>query len=197
MIARREQLSAAECQQAAEAFRASLPALLAKTGLAGRPLHVAVYAAMRQEADLSLACQDLADAGHEIYYPAVRGRGAAASLVFARLPAGQPAGEFLKPGCFGVCEPPEDSWLTELPRFDLILLPGLAFDRQGNRLGWGRAFYDRLLASLPVKPCLAGVCYPFQIMPDGVPCQPADQPVDWLLTPVEQIPCRRFNEKIT
>lgn len=192
MIARREQLSAAECQQAAEAFRSSLPVLLAKTGLAGRLLHIAAYAAMRQEADLRLACQDLAAAGHEVYFPAVRGRGAAAHLVFARLPKNKTISDFLRPGCFGVCEPPEDSWQTELPKFDLILLPGLAFDRNGNRLGWGRAFYDRLIASLPVRPCLAGACYPFQIVPDSVPCQLSDQPVDWLLTPDEQIPCQHF-----
>lgn len=191
MTARREQLTAAECQLAAEGFRSSLSALLHKTGLAGRQLLIAAYAAMRQEADLSLACRDLTAAGHAVYFPAVRGRGGAAHLVFARLPDGQPVNEFLKPGCFGVCEPPETSWLAELPLFDLILLPGLAFDRQGNRLGWGRAFYDKLISSIEVKPCLAGVCYPFQIMPDGVPCQPTDQPVDWLLTPDEQIPCRQ------
>ncbi|HAL73918.1 MAG TPA: 5-formyltetrahydrofolate cyclo-ligase [Clostridiales bacterium] len=195
MIARREQMTAEECQLAAEGFRSSLPELLFKTGLGGRRLRIAAYAAMRQEADLSLACQDLAAAGHDIYFPAVRGRGAAAQLVFAKLPDGLPINQFLQPGCFGVCEPPEASWMTELPHFDMILLPGLAFDRQGNRLGWGRAFYDRLLASLQVKPCLAGVCYPFQIVPDSVPSKPTDFPVDWLLIPEDQIHCNSFMKK--
>ena len=190
MTASREQLSAEDCLRAAEGFRRCLPRLIEKSGLAGRPLRVAVYAAMRMEADLSLVCEDLVNAGHEIYYPAVQGRGASARLVFARLPEGVTAVDFLKPGCFGVSEPAADCWLDDAPQFDLMLLPGLAFDLAGNRLGWGRAFYDRLISRMPRRPVLAGVCYPFQILPEGVPCQETDQPVDWLLTPEQPLPCQ-------
>jgi 5-formyltetrahydrofolate cyclo-ligase len=70
----------------------------------------------------------------------------------------------------------------------LILVPGLAFDRLGNRLGRGAGYYDRFLesffASYPEKRdeiTLAGVCHSFQIV-ERVPVAAHDIPVDCLLT---------------
>lgn len=197
MIVRREQLTPLDLRLAAEGFRRNLPAFLKNLDLPPRPLRLAVYAAMRHEADLAMACTELALQGHEIYYPAVQGRGVNARLVFACLPAGSQTSDFLVPGCFGVSEPPPASWLAEIPHFDLMLMPGLAFDRSGNRLGWGRAFYDRLIPALPGRPLLVGVCYPFQIVADQVPCTPDDQRVDWLLTPDQFISCQESLEKLT
>ena len=97
--------------------------------------------------------------------------------------------DFLVPGRFGIAEPPPGSWLTELPELDLILVPGVAFDRQGGRIGWGRAFYDRLLQALPGRPVRVGVCYPFQIVADSLPLEPGDEPMDWLLTPQGYFRC--------
>ena len=190
MIERRALLTPDECNTASNGFRISLPALLAELGLAGRPLRLGVYSAIRNEADLSLACHDLLLGPHpvELYYPAVQGRGELARLAFGMLPPGVAPENFLVCGKFGVCEPPPSSWLAELPHLDLVLMPGLAFDRHGNRLGWGRAFYDRLIPQLPGRPVLAGVCYDFQIVPEGVPCDTGDLPVDWLLTPHGYLP---------
>lgn len=185
MIEKRAQLTADECLSASNGFRASLPALLAALGLGVRTLRLGVYSAIRQEADLSLACHDLllGPQPAELYYPAVQGRGELARLTFGMLPPGILPENFLVCGKFGICEPPPTAWLAEPPHLDLVLLPGLAFDRHGNRLGWGRAFYDRLIPKLPDRPVLAGVCYDFQIVPEGVPCDTGDLPVDWLLTP--------------
>lgn len=200
MIERREALSQAACQQAALAFRRTLPRMLENLGLTSgdryRPLRVATYSAIRGEADLSLACQDLADSrGAERYYPAISGRGNAARLVFGQLPQGVRPEDFLVTGHFGVAEPPKESWLNEPPELDIVFLPGLAFDRFGNRLGWGRAFYDNLIPKLPGKPLLIGVCHTFQIIDGNVPCNEYDRPVGWLLTPDGDRPGHRDNRR--
>ena len=62
---------------------------------------------------------------------------------------------------------------------DLLLIPALAFDRQGYRLGRGKGFYDRYLEGHQVK--AMGVCFMDQVL-ETVFAQEHDQPVDWLLT---------------
>lgn len=72
----------------------------------------------------------------------------------------------------------------------LVLMPGLAFDPQGNRLGYGGGFYDRFLADEPAHPTVA-LCYDFQLVAHLEP-QPHDLPVDVVLSqpiPVLLPPC--------
>ena len=64
---------------------------------------------------------------------------------------------------------------------DVILVPGLAFTRAGQRLGRGGGFYDRLLARLPAVTWKIGVCFEVQIS-DAVPSEPHDVTVDCVMT---------------
>jgi 5-formyltetrahydrofolate cyclo-ligase len=61
------------------------------------------------------------------------------------------AGEIVT-GKFGVREPASRCAEIPLERFDLVLVPGVAFDLSGNRLGRGQGFYDRLLEKIPAEP---------------------------------------------
>ena len=76
---------------------------------------------------------------------------------------------------FGIGEPigPE---FTDLEKVDLIIVPGVAFDRQNNRMGRGRGFYDRLLKSTP-NAYKVGVGFDFQLV-ESVPVEPFDVPMD-------------------
>jgi 5-formyltetrahydrofolate cyclo-ligase len=86
----------------------------------------------------------------------------------------------LQPGQFGILEPPFH-WPALPPnQLDLILVPGIAFDLDGQRLGRGRGFYDRLLTHVRSTKC--GVAFDFQVEPK-VPSEPHDVRVDFLLTP--------------
>ena len=61
---------------------------------------------------------------------------------------------------------------------DVMLVPGMAFDACGNRLGRGKGYYDRFLSSLSTpRPKLLGVCFDFQKV-DVVPTESCDIPVD-------------------
>jgi len=83
-------------------------------------------------------------------------------------------------GKFGVSEPLPGCEEIPLNRFDLVLVPGLAFDLSGNRLGRGRGFYDRILAAASGVKC--GVAYDFQLL-EKIPTEPHDARVNFIFTP--------------
>lgn len=88
----------------------------------------------------------------------------------------------LRPGRYGVLEPPAQAAVTRLEEGDLVLVPGVAFDRAGNRLGRGQGFYDRAFpASAPRPPLLIGVAYEIQLV-EAVPHAEPDRRVEGVVT---------------
>jgi len=83
-------------------------------------------------------------------------------------------------GKFGVREPAANCAEIPLAKFDLVLVPGVAFDLAGNRLGRGLGFYDRLLEKTSGVKC--GVGYDFQLL-EKIPSEPHDAKVDFIFTP--------------
>ena len=80
-------------------------------------------------------------------------------------------------GDFNIMEPQNEPYKGG---FDLIVVPGVAFDRKGNRLGRGRGYYDRFLAKHPdVK--RIGICFDFQLV-DEVPAEPFDIRMDEVIS---------------
>lgn len=83
-------------------------------------------------------------------------------------------------GKFGILEPAPTCQIADLKRLDLILVPGVAFDWQGHRLGRGKGFYDRLLAGVSGKTC--GVAFDQQLV-STLPVEPHDVRLNCILTP--------------
>lgn len=83
-------------------------------------------------------------------------------------------------GKFGVSEPQPDCEVIPFDHFDLVLVPGVAFDLKGNRLGRGRGFYDRILAETSGIKC--GVAYDFQLL-EEIPADVHDARVNFIFTP--------------
>ena len=81
-------------------------------------------------------------------------------------------------GYMGIPEPTVDGPVAEDPTA-LILMPGLAFDREGHRIGYGGGFYDKFLSREPNHPTVA-LCYEFQMVPH-VETEVFDIPVDLVL----------------
>ena len=83
----------------------------------------------------------------------------------------------LAKGAFGVWEPTRRAWRPARPdSVELVLVPGLAFDRSGHRLGHGLGYFDRFLASLPSTTPTIGLCFDFQLL-DRLPLDPHDRAV--------------------
>lgn len=82
------------------------------------------------------------------------------------------------PGYAGIPEPIADGPEADDPTA-LVLMPGLAFDPEGRRIGYGGGFYDKFLAREPEHPTLA-LCYDFQVFPH-LTTDPWDNPVDTVL----------------
>jgi 5-formyltetrahydrofolate cyclo-ligase len=124
----------------------------------------------------------LADAGAALALPVVAGRGK--PLIMRTYRWGEP----LVAGVWGIREPPPTA--PEVPP-DLLLVPLLAFDRAGARLGYGAGYYDMTIAALRArKPVTAvGVAFAAQELAQ-VPTGPRDARLDLVLTEREIIDCR-------
>jgi 5-formyltetrahydrofolate cyclo-ligase len=166
---RRRALSAAQARAAAEACAEHL---LAEAGIRAAR-RVALYAALPDELPTRPLFEVLAELGIARLLPRQRADG---GLSFARVERW----EDLVPGRHGVPEPPPSAAPVRLGPGDWILVPGLAFDAAGWRLGRGGGVYDRALARLTGPRC-AGLGYAFQLV-ERVPRDSHDRPVDAIVT---------------
>ena len=119
--------------------------------------------------------------GFRLALPAMLGKGK--PLVFR---AWQP-GDAMKSGVWGIAEPKADKPALDP---DILIVPLLAFDRRGWRLGYGGGFYDRTLKGLRARKTVVavGLGYDEQEV-DAVPHLDYDQRLDWVLRPSGPIKC--------
>jgi 5-formyltetrahydrofolate cyclo-ligase len=123
----------------------------------------------------------MANAAHRLCLPVLQGRGK--PLMFREWTRGQPLVERM----WGIREP-TDAAAVVTP--DVLIVPLLAFDSEGWRLGYGGGYYDRTLAELRRvrKVTAIGIAYDEQKV-DAVPHLDYDQRLDWVLTPSGPIRC--------
>ena len=99
-------------------------------------------------------------------------------------------GSELAPGTFGILEPkPENVHPVSLDTVDVIFVPGIVWDREGYRLGWGRGYFDRVIKNLPQHVRSAGLAFNMQLI-GKVPRDQFDVPVDMVVTESRVIRCR-------
>jgi len=79
-------------------------------------------------------------------------------------------------GAYGILEPTGEIF-TNYDLIDVAVIPGVAFDTQGHRLGRGRGYYDRFLANISDNTYKIGLCFPWQIV-ESVPTEENDIPMD-------------------
>ena len=87
--------------------------------------------------------------------------------------------EMMRKGHFGI---PEPQTPTHKGRIDLIIVPGVAFDRHGHRIGRGGGYYDRFLLKHPASVKI-GVCYDFQLRKHSLPQTWRDHKMNRVVTP--------------
>ena len=89
-------------------------------------------------------------------------------------------------GKWGIREPGADAPPVSINEIDFLLIPGVAFDRSGNRLGYGRGYYDKLLSIADPALTRVAAAYSCQIV-EAVPVGPNDQRIDSIITENEII----------
>jgi 5-formyltetrahydrofolate cyclo-ligase len=141
-----------------------------------RAAWVCTYVALPYEVQTWQMIEKMLEAGKRVVVPWVLSTGELA-LCEIREPLAD-----LAPGAFGVLEPVvRNRKSVALDQLDLVLVPGLAFDAQGHRLGHGKGYYDRLLAKLPDGVPTVGLGYDFQLL-KRLPAEPHDRAVTRVLT---------------
>lgn len=135
---------------------------------------VLAYAALRFELDPALVMARAHALGKQLALPRVEGESGE-----LRLHAYMPGDELVESG-FGVREPLPSAPLIAAEQVELVLVPGLAFDVRGYRLGYGKGFYDRLLPTL-ARATRVGLAFELSLLAE-VPNAAHDVPVHALVT---------------
>jgi 5-formyltetrahydrofolate cyclo-ligase len=142
---------------------------------------VSAFSPMKTEINPIPLMRRLADAGAQLALPVVAGKGK--PLIMRAWSFGEP----LASGIWGIREPK-----PEAPEVDpdVLIVPLLAFDRRGHRIGYGAGYYDMTIAALRAKRVTAvGIAFAAQEI-DAVPNTPRDACLDYVLTEREVIDCR-------
>ena len=140
---------------------------------------VAHYLPMRDELSPAPLMRRLTAAGAKSALPRVEDDGSMSFRLWE-------TGDTLVEGPFGLSQPAPEAAIAQ-PSF--VLVPLLAFDALGNRLGYGKGHYDRVLASLRAKgrAFACAIAYKAQML-DTIPSEPHDQPLDWAATEQGSVP---------
>jgi 5-formyltetrahydrofolate cyclo-ligase len=146
-----------------EAYRASATATITEKLLNAdwyeSSTQILVYSAIRSEVNLSAFIEQAWKDGKNLYFPKVEGE----DMEFYRADSW----EHLAPGTFGVMEPVTGERLPRMiPFLTPILVPGVAFSKSGQRIGYGKGYYDKYLTANQKNKRLAaiGIAYAFQIV---------------------------------
>ena len=167
MISRRSQLSLAEVEKSSLQVASYLTQLLPLNV----PQVIMAYYPLGKEIDLTFWLQQYQKRGHTILLPRVEGKNLQA-ISFT-------GPENLTRSEFGVMEPRGSAYPLE--QIEVVIVPGVAFDRSGYRLGFGQGYYDRFLPLLSPQTKLWGVAYHFQIV-ENIGHEVHDWPLQKIIT---------------
>ncbi len=167
MKKRRQELTLDEREQASRLIARALNELdsIKRAGT------IMAYSAIQNEVDLGIFLEEQQRSGKKILLPRVEGD----EMIAVEWQGWQETAR----SSFGIAEPTGLAY--PLQEIDVVLIPGLVFDGNGYRLGYGRGYYDRFLLHLRKDAFKCGVCYEFQVV-DNVSPHEGDIPMHWIVT---------------
>ncbi len=143
---------------------------------------ILLYSPDENEVDTEGLWQEARRQGKYVYYPRVTAD--KQEVEFVRRHDNEP----LIPGVFDILVPPGENLLTSVAQTDLVLIPGVGFDRAGHRLGRGRGYYDRALRDILAGALRVGLAHDYQIV-SHIPIDEHDERVDYIVTEKRLIEC--------
>jgi len=148
-----------------------ISSLLLKHKFYKKACTIAFFSPLPDEPQIWPVIMDAWDKGKHVTLPSVEKN----RLVFRRVFSKKD----LEKGMYGILEPNRTKPMVTVSSLDLVIVPGCAFDKKGNRLGRGKGYYDRFLKTMQ-KPII-GVCYTFRFV-DTLPHGRHDRNVDGVIT---------------
>ena len=142
--------------------------------------NILAYYPFRSEIDTSIIIKDALNCGKEVALPRVGNGGL--DLYYIK-----DLSKDLEPGSYDIMEPiPSRCRPAEPHKMDIVIVPGVGFDRKHNRLGYGGGFYDRLLAGIPRSVPRIALAFDLQVL-DEIPVSGHDLKIDILITESQTI----------
>ena len=133
-----------------------------------------IYLALESEVDTEPVVEEALKAGKKVYVPLMGSGDDEMAVMHVENLQG------LRPGSWGILEPEfKVDRIGSSEDLDLVIIPGLGFDREGGRLGRGKGHFDRFLAKTP-RAYKIGLAFECQVV-DQIPQEPNDIPVDEVL----------------
>jgi len=166
----------------ARAAGAAIADRLARSELWHEATRVGVFASRSDEVDTSLLIERILCAGKQLLLPRTTDSDGLEFVAVADVSQ-------LRAGRFGIREPSPESPVVRPDQTTLLLVPGLAFDRDGGRLGRGGGYYDRTLTRLlgrELRPILIGAGFSFQLV-ERVPMTTLDVRLDGVVSDEELV----------
>ena len=177
MLARRSALSPGEwaslSREVQQRFLTS--ELFARVGV------IALYAPVKREVDTSVVMRTALGLGKKVLFPVV----AEGTLLFREITGDHD----LVTGTFGIAEPRQECPERLPEEAGCIVVPGVAFDRCGRRIGYGKGYYDRTLHRLEGTGRLVGFGFDFQLV-EEIFGEPHDVALDLIITERQLVPVR-------
>lgn len=140
---------------------------------------ISLYYTHRMEVDLTLLREFFLLHEAKCFYPITCSQ----EIIFGKYDPQSTEKDQCKTGAMGIREP--FAGVEELIAMNFVLIPGIAFDKKGNRIGYGKGYYDKYLSSYIKNsnkmPLIIAPAFEFQII-DNIPCQSHDIPVDIIVT---------------
>jgi len=144
--------------------------------------HILLYYSHNSEADTKILIEKYVDEKY-IYLPVIRGKSH-----FQAVPIKRPLN--LRAGFLGIPEPIDTEPSSAFDDMvELVIVPGVGFDKKGNRLGMGKGYYDKYFEQYN-KTIKVGLAYEEQIL-DSIPKDKYDKPVDYIVTDQNVYICNR------
>jgi 5-formyltetrahydrofolate cyclo-ligase len=134
---------------------------------------IILYASIHGEVDTEGIVHAALESGKKVAFPAVVHHG----LVFREVTEISS----MNRGKFGIMEPCQTGRNFELDEADIVVLPGIAFDMKGHRIGYGKGYYDKTLHRLEGQGRLVGLCYDFQLV-EMIAGEPHDVKMDVIIS---------------
>ncbi|HPI04445.1 MAG TPA: 5-formyltetrahydrofolate cyclo-ligase, partial [Candidatus Goldiibacteriota bacterium] len=154
--------------------------------LSAIPFHkgmtVMAYTSTQSEVKTTVLINYLHKTGAVVCVPWVRGN----DIVPVILKKGHP----VKKDAYGIKVPATKTKLPNIRKIDAVIAPGIGFDRHGNRIGFGKGYFDRFLKKLPKKTVKAALAFSCQIV-KKIPAEAHDIKMDIIATEKGIIDCRK------